>query len=483
MTPMRQRLAPALQAVGRWVRRRPRLAGLVAAALAAVLVLVSIGIAQRPAATTATTAGPTSSASPGTSPGTSSGTSPGASAGSSPGSSPGTSGAAAEPFFGTLVTDPDHAAAEVAVGIRVAMVELDWAAYEPSAGQFDAAYAAEVRDRVDRFTAAGMRVTLALGLGTAPSWVLDLPDGRLVDQDGHTADQVDIIFNSSVRDQVGQYLTRVVADLGVANLWAIRITAGGVEVGYPSGGSYWAFDRNALNGPDLPATMARNPFPDWRPGTTTLSAADVTRWADWYIGALDDTVEWQLQLFDSLGFHGYYQLLTPGSGVRPDGFADAVAHDLPDGLTGVGAVWDRFYGLLPDRDRSRIVAYVSSMADLSGGDDSCEPGDAAVALDSPDADSWSATRWISRVADENHLLKAGENPGWDSPSRLNPHYLDASGSGMLAASVRQLTSCGLQGMYWAHDDKIWDGTLPLTRYADAIRGVHPDGVVEPAGSS
>lgn len=385
--------------------------------------------------------------------------------------------ATAPPWFGTLVTDPAHAQAESDAGVKVGMLELSWERYEPARGQFDAGYGAEMRARLLGLQAAGMRVTLALGLHRPPAWAFTLPDSRFVDQDGHVADQVDLVFNQVLRAEVDRYFAQVAADLHPSDLWAVRLTSGGdAEMLYPGGG-YWAFDANAQNGPDMPPTMARNPFPGWRPGSSALTTDQVTQWADWYVRALADTAAWQMRSLAGLGFRGYYQVLTPGSGVRPGGFVDAVAHHLPNGLLGVGAVWDRFYAFLPDR--RNVVAYVSSMADLSGGDDSCQPGDSAVALDSPTADSWSATRWISRIANQWALPKAGENPGYDAPSSLNAHYLDASPAGMLPASFRQLTSCGFQGMYWAHDDRLWDGTMALARYTSAIAQVAPAGAPAP----
>jgi hypothetical protein len=359
------------------------------------------------------------------------------------------------------------------------MLELQWASWEPAKGRFDPAYIKQVRRRLAKLQRAGMRITLALGLGSTPRWAFRLPNSRFRDQYGRVSNEINLIFNQQLRREVERYFARVAQALGVANLWAIRLTSGGdAEVLYPPGGSYWAFDANAQNGSGIPPSMARNPYPGWKPGMTTLNVRQVADWADWYVKALDDTVNWQMQAWNHLGFPGYYQILTPGSGTRPDVFAYELQHNLADGVTGVGAVWDRFYYFLPDR--RRVVAYVSSMADLSGGDDSCQPNDDAVPVSSPAADSWSATRWISRIADQLGLPKAGENPGWNQPAALNAHYLDMSSAGMMAAAMRQLTSCHFQGMYWANDAKLWDNTVPLSRYAAAIHQVTPGGAVTPA---
>jgi hypothetical protein len=248
------------------------------------------------------------------------------------------------------------------------------------------------------------------------------------------------------------------------DVWAVRLTSGGDdEMLYPPGGTFWAFENSALTGHDLPPTVARDPYPGWRPGDPGLSPAQIDRWVNWYVRGLDDVTAWQMHLLAGLGFSGYYQLVTPGSGTRPDVLSQVEHMNLPnDGTTGVGAVWDRYYSMLPDK--TRVVAYVSSVGDESGRDDACQAGDDGVPLPSPEMDTWSATRWISRVAAANGLLVAGENAGYQMPSGLDSHYVDRSSTGMMADSIRQATSCHFQVFYWAHDVNLWDGTIPFSLY-------------------
>jgi hypothetical protein len=377
-------------------------------------------------------------------------------------------GTGAAPFaFGTLETQPAHADAESARGIKVAMMELNWAAYEPAEGQFDEAYARRVKDRFAALRSAGMRVTLGLGLHYTPEWMFRLPDSRLVDQRGAQSSGVNLVFNQRLRGKAERYLARIDRDLGLHNFWAVRLNSGAQpEVLYPPGGSYWAFDRNAQNGPDLPPTMAANPRPGWRPGDRSASRRQVQRWLDWYVRGLDDVVAWQMRFITALGFTGYYQILTPGSGTKPQAYSRDVANFLPDGVTGVGAVWDKFYANLPDK--RNVVVYVSSMADEPGRPHTCGQSDRVVPLTDSRVNGWPATRWLARVAHENGLRLNGENPGWNLPSRLNAHYTDVSGSGMMAAAVREMVSCRFQGMYWAHDAQLWDGTASFDRYASWI---------------
>lgn len=374
-------------------------------------------------------------------------------------------------FFGTLTSDPGRSADEAAAGVGVAMLELSWREYEPERGKWNQTYIRQQQERLRALLDSNRRVTLALGLHYTPGWALGLPGGRFVDERNTTSDDLNVVFSQPVRDQVATYLEHVAGDLDLANFWSVRLTSGGsAELLYPDGDGYWAFDENALGDGALPPTLRPNPLPDWRPGDTGASADELATWVDWYVGGLADVATWQMATLSDLGFRGSYEMLTPGTGVQPRQRREAIDNHLPRGLLGVGAVWDRFYAGLP-RDRN-IVAYISSMADTSGGDDSCTANDLQVAPGDPAVENWSAARWISRVADQYGFPKRGENPGYNAPPALNGHYTDASDSGMMVAAVRQAQDCGLQGLYWAHDEQFWDGTVDFTRFADLAREVN-----------
>jgi len=370
-------------------------------------------------------------------------------------------------LFGTLDTQTKTAATEKKDGISVAMFELNWGSFEPSEGVFNAAYMATMRSYLKAFRAAGMRVTLGLGLEDTPSWVFALPDSRYVNEDGDSSGEADFVFSAAVRQAAAAYLARVAADLPMSDFWAIRLTSGGdEEMLYPPGGTYWAFGNSAMTGAGLPATMTPNPFPNWRPGRPGLTAAQINRWVSWYVGGLDNVTNWEMQVLSGLGFAGYYQAVTPGSGTRPDVLSAEERHNLPDGITGVGAVWNRYYALLPDK--TKVVAYVSSVADESGADDSCQPGDDLLPLTSSVMDSWSATRWVSRIAAAEGLQVAGENAGYSMPVGLDFQYTNIGSTGMMADAVRQAISCKFQVFYWAHDVNLWNGTIPYAVYVGYI---------------
>jgi len=375
--------------------------------------------------------------------------------------------------FGTLLSEPASDAREAAGGVGGAMVELEWRLAEPERGEFDRRYLAGVGDRIRELQDDGRDVALGLGLHYAPRWALDLPDARLVDQDGRRSDQLNLVFDADARAAAEDYLAAVADEVDFADLQAVRFTSGGSgEVLYPDDGSYWAFDANALGGSALPATLTPNPEPEWRPGDASLGREATAAWADWYVGALADAVDWQRGVVADLGFRGDEQVLTPGVGVTPAEWDAAVGAGLPEGLLGAGAAWDRLYAALDDG--GHLVAYSTSLGDGSGGDSVCRPGDDGVEAGAISRDSWSAARWLARIARERGLELAGENPGYRQPVALADSYVDTGPDGMMAAAFAQVAACGYARFYWAHDAELWDGTVDgdvyLERIADARSG-------------
>jgi F5/8 type C domain-containing protein len=386
--------------------------------------------------------------------------------------------------FGTLDTQPGTIAAEAGSSdVSVAMFEFDWASFEPSPGVFSSSYLATMEGYLQAYQAAGMKVTLGLGLEDPPSWVFSLPDATYVNQFGGQSNEANFVFSAAVRQAAAGYLDQIAADIPLSSFWAIRLTSGGdPEMLYPGGGAYWAFDNAALTGNGLAAGMTPNPDPNWTPGTPGLSQAQIDAWVNWYVGGLDNVTNWQMQTLSGLGFNGYYETVTPGSGTRPDGLAQTEKQNLSnDGTTGVGAVWDRYYAMLPTK--TNVIAYISSVADNSGRNDDCQPGDTTTPLTSPVMDSWSATRWISAIAHQNGLLVGGENPGYGMPAMFDFDYRNTSSNGMMSDAIGQAQSCGFQVFYWAHDVHLWDGTLPFSIYANSIAPyASPPGNLALAGS-
>jgi len=372
-------------------------------------------------------------------------------------------------LFGTLDTQPTTVAAEAGSSdVSMAMFEYNWASFEPSPGVFSASYLATMKSELAAYQAAGMKVTLGLGLQNPPSWVTSLADGTYIDQTGAHSSEANFVFSAAVRQAAAGYLKQVAADIPLSNFYAIRLTSGGDgEMLYPGGGTYWAFDKAALTGTGLAAGMTRNPDPSWKPGTAGLSQAQIAAWVNWYVGGLDKVTNWQMQTLTGLGFNGYYETVTPGSGTRPDDLTQTEQQNLSnDGTTGVGAVWNLYYAMLPTK--TNVIAYISSVADNSGGNDDCQSSDTGVSLTSSTMDSWSATRWISAIAHHDGLALGGENPGYGIPASIDSFYTNTSSTGMMATALGQAESCGFQVYYWAHDIHLWDGTLPFSLYASSI---------------
>jgi len=325
-----------------------------------------------------------------------------------------------------------------------------------------------MKSELAAYQAAGMKVTLGLGLQNAPSWVLALSNGTYIDQTGAHSTEANFVYSAAVRQAAAGYLKQVAAYIPLTNFSAIRVTSGGDgEMLYPGGGTYWAFDNAALTGNGLAAGMTPNPDPKWTPGTTGLTQAQIGTWVNWYVGGLDNVTNWQMTTLAGLGFAGTYETVTPGSGTHPDGLTRTEQQNLSnDGTTGVGAVWNLYYAMLPTK--TNVIAYISSVADNSGGNDNCQTADATTALTSTSMDSWSATRWISAIAHHNGLAVGGENPGYGIPASIDSFYTNTSSTGMMATALAQSQSCGFQVFYWAHDIHLWDGTLPFSMYANSI---------------
>ena len=371
-------------------------------------------------------------------------------------------------LYGTLGTKTDTAATEADAGVRMAMLEVYWDRFEPRQNVVSQAYAAEVKAALRAYQDAGMPVTLGLDMASPPSWVFRLADSYYINQYGQKASEPAFVFSNPVRKAAAYFMARVADIVPFGNFLAARITSGGNgEMLYPDNGP-WAFSSPALTGRNLPAGMTANPFPRWKPGHTGITKAQVDQWVNWYVGGLVNVTQWAMNEYDSLGFRGYFMPVTPGSGTRPSNLATSAASYLTgDDTTAVGAVWHRYYAKVPNK--SRVIAYVSSVADGSGDDDCTLATDVSVPLSSPDMDGWSATRWITRITHQYQLAGiAGENPGYGASPELDERYVDTSADGMMATALRQAKASSFTAFYWAHDVRLWDGTVPFDAYAIMI---------------
>lgn len=374
-------------------------------------------------------------------------------------------------YFGSLKTDPARASEE-APTMKLAMVEMNWRTAQQGPGGVDdddpetwnAAYFAETRDKIDAFRASGRQVVLGLGMHYEPAWVLELSHMR--DQNGvENTTNANVAFSQSVRTALNDYIEHTAEEIDFGDLWGFRINvaSNAGEIQYPTD-DFWAYSSGAQNGADKPVRLQPNPYPGWRAGTgdTSLSVRQVERWARWYQGALANSMDEQMDTISAAGFRGHYFLIAAGGGVRPQRWKALVDDKLATVANigvGRGIAWDKFYAAL--KPRRHVVAYSSSTAENTNYN-ACERGDRRVPLDADEISSWSAARWMARVAHQYGHEVAGENPGYH---HANPAYADTSADGMMARAFELVETCNFLAFFWAHDAQLWDPDLPGTSYA------------------
>jgi len=407
--------------------------------------------------------------------------------------------AAARYLFGTLETANGQmfdqrrlssatiAQKEHAAGISVANVTLAWKDYETADGIFNENQLARVVSDIKTFLQAGQKVDVQLAVHYVPSWVMKIPNAYYLNQYGIRAPQVygfddpNYIFNATVRQKVQDFETHALqqlnAQVGLNSIWDFRIDAGdGGEAYYDFSNdgkhhtnSYWAYDVNAQGtGNNLPTGVNATPFPNWKPGQTTykghpFTTAQVQQWYDWYFNARMNYCNWQVSLYRKAGFNKYLTFETPGSGTRPNEYTNNINHyldgsDDPNGTMSRAAVWQKFYPAITNK--TNIIAYISSIADSSGvpANNLCQASDRNVNIDTDTrVNNWSAVRYVSNIANKYGFLKGGENPGYGT-SDANSDY----GMTMMSIAAKQMQSCGLIGMFWAHDQNLYDGKNGLT---------------------
>ncbi len=367
--------------------------------------------------------------------------------------------AATGPRWGTLVSDTAHARTESAAGVKQAMVELDWSWLEPNKDSWNTRALASVRQDVLAQRAAGRKVTLGLGIHFTPSWAYRLSSGRAVNGHGQRSDDLNVVYSWRVRQQVGQYIRKVVKEIGPANIDTIRITSGGNGELMFGDESYWSYGHIGI-------TSLRNSQPaKGRPGTNATTAQH-RAWARWYVGSLANVADFQMNKAQGAGFGGKFELIMPGSGVRPSNWDYQTRNHLPEGLLGLGVAWDKIAAQV--HHRGRVYLHQSGVGDGSGasGEQQCQPGDGSAALTSPGLDNWSSTRWIAKVARTYHFAGvSGENPGYGDSV---PTSFYRSPGGLFQTATSLARSCGFRAFYWAHDGRLWDGTASFSSYKAAI---------------
>ncbi len=394
----------------------------------------------------------------------------------------------------------DVAKKEHDAGVTVAEVTIAWKDYETADGIFNENLMAYEANKINIFLQAGQKVDVQLAIHYVPSWVLRIPDALYINQYGVTAPQADgyndvnYVFNATVRKKVQDFeahaLRQLNALVGFNRIWDFRVDGGdGGEALYPPTAddlghtnSYWAYDANAQGiGNNLPLGVSKTPFPGWHPGQTNYTGrpftiSQVQQWYDWYFNSRMNYYNWQVALYRNAGFSHYLTFETPSFGTRPDEYAANIHGYLdgssdPNGTMSRAAVWQNLYPALTDK--TNIIAYVSSMADPGSQppNDTCRPGDASIVFDTDrSVDTWGGVRYVSYIADKYGFLKGGENPGYGAG--VGSGY----GIAMMNNAAREMATCGLIGMFWAHDDRLYTPTntpsaniITLSDYSSVIQ--------------
>ena len=143
-----------------------------------------------------------------------------------------------------------------------------------------------------------------------------------------------VVFNAKLREMLGAYVTGVLADFGkdvdIVRLGLMRYS----EIGYPHPSfkgrknAYWAYDDIAQGKVEgLPAGVKPCPVPGWTPGRPSADHVDARRFAAWYVDALANFHDWQIELV-ARQYEGRMAMLYPSWGIREGQLESAVLNDL-----------------------------------------------------------------------------------------------------------------------------------------------------------
>jgi len=364
-------------------------------------------------------------------------------------------------LFGVLQGTLDRAKQGAAAGWKVAVIPIAWDVFEPEDGKFDLAVARKVNEEAKAYRALGYRLQLDLGFQYPPSWIFRLPDSRFRNQFGVEHESKDpgrnvanAVFNRAVRDRMERYMEAVFRETGTDWDW-VRLGGGFYgEVNYPLhrfGGKtncYWAFDDLAQGKKEGRSTgLTACPVPGWKPGDADTAKARA--FLDWYLGALQNYHDWQIQTVRRW-YDGEICLLYGSWGIRPGWLDTAVATSL-DGSSAVesageiatGYDWERLIGGIRD---PKVIVYCTWL-DAPRGD--CDE-------ESPDAARWSPAHWQASLAEKNplHLKVWGENTGHGNSEALD-------------LTFERIRRFGLMGVLWAFESDLFaDPALRRATFAE-----------------
>lgn len=385
-------------------------------------------------------------------------------------------------------------------GVSIVELPLGWDRYEPSPGQVDERYVAEVRAKLTRCREAGIDVILAPGLHYPPDWVTRLPGGVLKGSAGGTPGDAgaELVFSAAVRVAAQKYLARLVSDLGFQGIVAIRVgTDSAGELGYPGphdggrGREFWAFGSAPQSGKGLAEGAVPTPMPGWVPGAESWNGKPVTEdqvlgWWDWYTGSAVNAVVWQIQALRQLGYEGRVHVPVAGRGVLPGDKIKAIAGRLdgrfnPDGAQERGldyveqfAALSSFSGVDVDFTGLDDVSAVRARA-ADPRQDQCRPDDENIVLDSADASLWASHRFTSALARRAGLGLVGENPGPPESPYTGGSPLSDNIAQQMRLAPMYAKECGMTMFLFGFEDNLFQADalvgngLALEGYKEVIK--------------
>ncbi len=388
--------------------------------------------------------------------------------------------------WGSLVTRQANISAEQGAGMKVAMFELNWAAWETSDGAWSSSYQSTMRSWYDALVAAGYSITLSFGAHYTPNWLRSSGQLFVGENGALSTGCVDFVWDAGNWAHFAAYVDHVDSVFPLSGFDAIRISSlSDGELLYPGSSSsqssdgsrhWWFYGPAPQQGTDLVAGQTVCPSPGWTAGGSdpSMTTTQVQSVLTWYLQSMTNLVTRVQDRCDGLGFTGWYEVLMSGSGARPSTITSLVsAHLSPvTSIATVGPVWQTTMALLPKNGRT--TAHLSSVGDRSGSDadDVYGAGDAAVSLTDTRANGWSATRWGTYLAKRNGLPVTMENSGWSTG--FASHYTDLESSGLLAAAMAAAAVSASNPMryYWAHSDRLASTSNLFPAFSSAIDGVN-----------
>lgn len=322
--------------------------------------------------------------------------------------------------LGVLQSTPDRAAALHDADIDVAVYDLSWERFEPRRNKLDTVYIEQVKQDLAAIRASGLDVILDFGVQYPPEWLFELPHSRYRNQYGDAfidhspgMNVANAVFNQAVRKSQADYVRQVFTVLG-NDFTAVRLGGGWYgELNYPphtyndQTNCYWAFDALAQgqqNG--LSAGIPPCPVPDWKPGQTPEAPEKARQFINWYLDALDNYHDWQIQTVCE-HFDGDLLMLYPSWGIRPGQLEAAIAGGLSgntpaerNGEVQRGFDYSRYIAGIRD---PRVILHTTWLdSDPTFGDE-----------DSPNPAGWSPLHYLHHLATQHPLplRVSGENTG------------------------------------------------------------------------